>query len=297
MIKYKKSKLFSGEIMKNRSTNIWNIVFLVLAIALTVAIIALLIYQFAVEKTVDPADIAKALIVIVGLGIAFVKRFGIMRAARPAESNKAIREQYKTLIGDAFKSDSAAERRLLRAIRDYQRDNSQKALRRFEKLRPSCKTKSETFAVNFFIALCYDDLGIYPVAIRHYESALAIRENSTALSNLGLCYQRVGDEANAEESYRRAIELDPSNAYVYNNLAQLLIYRAEYAESLEYAQKATSINANIAASYSAQAICLALLDESDAARKAAERYAALGGDVSAVYEAIQRLREGRDQEL
>ena len=47
--------------MKNRSTNIWNIVFLVLAIVLIVAIIALLIYQFAVEKTVDPADVETAM--------------------------------------------------------------------------------------------------------------------------------------------------------------------------------------------------------------------------------------------
>lgn len=72
------------------------------------------------------------------------------------------------------------------------------------------------------IGMCYLDGLKYNDAIVNFK--LAIKEKpdfSSAVNNLGFCYDKLGDKTSAEKYYRKALELDPNNQLAKDNLNKL----------------------------------------------------------------------------
>ena len=121
-------------------------------------------------------------------------------------------------------------------------------------------------------------MGLYEEAVKQYESAIAMRPNSSLCSNLGLAYYRLGDEESAEEAYQQAIRIDPRNAYAHNNYATLLFHQGEYEESLRSAEEAVAINATFKQALSTAALCCALIQDKEGYQNYYRRAVANGYD-------------------
>ncbi len=98
--------------------------------------------------------------------------------------------------------------------------------------------------------LIYNELGYgldgqarYQDAVKAFRAAsLAAPKNSMALSNLGGEYLQIGEFAEARETLKRSLALDPDSdqAAAYTSLA--LRYQGKYDEALPFARKAVQLN-------------------------------------------------------
>ena len=182
------------------------------------------------------------------------------------------------------------EAKLYKALDDYNRDRYSAALKKLEQLRLESPRGADRFAVLVFTGLCYDDMGQYQEAIRYYTSALQIRENSIAASNMGLCHTNLGNNSAALECYERAIRSDASSPNPYNNIAQLYIRMGEYEKALPYARKAADLNGNFRQALNALAICHAVLGNQEESDTCFRRAVACGTDGKELRAYINNLK-------
>lgn len=269
--------------MKNKGLRIFLQIFI---IVLALALIALTVYDVAVKK--DTSSIPKAAVVLIGLLVTSLRLFGIVKPRGQAPLS-SYRKHYADLVGNAFAGDPKQEKLFLRALEAYGGNRPGESLKLLNKLAPSYNTYEDRFALVLFKALCYDDLTMYDQAVELYEQALALREHSTAASNLGLCYYRMGQYENAIGAYERAIAINPNDEFPYNNLAQLYVRRQEYEKALEYAIEAARINNKMHQAYSAQAICYAMLGDRENYEKALHSAVLCGSDKSAILSMLRSL--------
>lgn len=262
---------------------------LILMVLLALVTIGLLIYGFWTEKTVNPSSLLRAGLILAGLGIAFGK---LLVQREPRRSPKIYRETYGDLIGNAFWTDKRAEALFCRALDAYNASLYTSALNRLEQLEKLAHSSDDRFAVAVFTALCYDDMKQPKQAIAYYQKALLQRENSTVYSNMGMSHRALGDLNRALEAYDDAIRLDPSNAYAYNNAANVLIDLDDYETALHYAKKATEFNQRLRQAHTAQAICYAMLMDPENYEIAA-RHAVSCGESRARLEAAIQALQGR----
>ena len=79
----------------------------------------------------------------------------------------------------------------------------------------------------------------FPLALQESEQAVRIDPNfSAGYGMLGLVYMAIGDRAKADESFNRAIGLDPNDAELNNNYGWYLCQTGRQQESLAYFNKA-----------------------------------------------------------
>jgi tetratricopeptide (TPR) repeat protein len=128
-----------------------------------------------------------------------------------------------------------------------------------------------------------------PQAIDHYKKATELNPTySTAFNILGYAYRQNADYANAEQAFKKYIELIPNDPNPYDSYAELLLKMGRFDESVAQYRKALAIDANFINSH--QGIAAALMyqgkpDEAaaelqkitDKARSDAERRTALFG--------------------
>jgi len=90
----------------------------------------------------------------------------------------------------------------------------------------------------------------FQAAVSGYRTALTRWPQSlTARMGLGNSYYALGDFMNSENAFREIIRLHPRAGAAYNNLAQILMERGRYPESLEMARKAVSLGGPLQAVY------------------------------------------------
>ena len=234
----------------------------VLVILLDLFIVGLLVREYLTTKTVSQSSLFRAGLILAGSALSLAKLF-VQREIK--RTPKTYRETYGDLIGNAFWNDKKAEALFCRALDAYNASLYSTALKRLERLSEQAGSSDDRFTIAVFSALCYDDMKQPKQAIVYYQQALLYRENSTVYSNMGISYRNLGNAEKALDAYEEAIKLDPSNAYPYNNAANLLIDQGDYEAALSYAQKATEINQRFRQAYTAQAICHAM-------RKNTEQY-------------------------
>jgi len=254
---------------------------------LMASVIAYFIYECVSSGGIDKENALRAAVILLSCIATLIKLFSAPRVARL--SPDTYRETYKDLIGQAFSEDKKLEARFFAALDKYNANDLAGAISALGKLADKCKRADERFTLSFFMALCYDELRAYKAAIPLYETALTFRENSTAASNLGICYQEIGDYKEALSAYEFAVRIDPDNAYPLNNIAQLYIRQGEYKKALEYAVKASELNERMYQSYTAQAICYAMLEDYENHKKAFERAVMCGANGEAIKKKLADL--------
>ena len=222
-------------------------------------ICGLMAYQAFVTKDLDTNNAIRGGLIIAAAIFGMVRP----RKARIANKKAVYHKAYAEFIHDAFHNDPKLEKIFYNAVHDYNRNRFSGAINKLNALRKECRNSNDLQAVNIFLGLCCDDMGLYAQAAEHYDAALRIRSNAIIASNLGLCYQRMGKMENAENAYRLSISIDPQYAVAYNNLSVLHFRKAEYVESLELARKAIAIDNNFSQALSTAALCCGLLGDKE----------------------------------
>jgi len=77
----------------------------------------------------------------------------------------------------------------------------------------------------------------YEKACQHLKQAaqdIEFQQRGNAYTNLGLCYYRKGDTANAIKTYQRTLKVQRYNAQALVNLSAVLFEEAQYKESQQY---------------------------------------------------------------
>ena len=248
--------------------------------------VALLAYQGLVAKNLETSNLIRGGLIIAAAVL------GMFKTREPRIANKKVTYQkaYAEHIQGAFADDAKLERVFYNAIHDYNRNKPSACIAKLEKLRKECRHTADIRAVTVFMALCYDDMGLYNQAVEFYKAALAIRGNSSLYSNMGLCYQHLGDVESAKDCYNQAISLDPKNSFAYNNLSATYFRQAEYEQALEYAKKALEADNNMPQALSTASICYGLLEDAENYQKYYRLAVANGYDGRRITATLQRLK-------
>ncbi|HEX9425935.1 MAG TPA: tetratricopeptide repeat protein, partial [Pyrinomonadaceae bacterium] len=108
-----------------------------------------------------------------------------------------------------------------------------------------------------------------PQAIEHYKKATELNPTySTAFNILGYAYRQNADYANAEQAFKKYIELIPKDPNPYDSYAELLLKMGRCDESIAQYQKALAIDSNFINSH--QGIAAALMYQGKPDEAAAE---------------------------
>lgn len=253
---------------------------------LAAAVIALLVYQGLITKELTSSDLTRALLILAGLVLSLIRSFG----NRPSRGGKTLyKRAYGEFIRNAFADEPKLEKQFYSAVADYNQNRADRAVDKLMKLRGECRNSDDIYAVTVFTALCLDDLQLYEEAANAYQNALRLHRSSTLASNLGLCYQHLGSYAQAQDAYELAIDIDPDNAFAYNNYSSLYFREADYESALEYAQHALDINPKIPQALGTSAICFALMGQEEEYREYYRRAVAAGYDGQKIKQAIANL--------
>lgn len=248
-------------------------------------ILGLLYYQGFVTHTLTSGNLLRAVLILAGLLLALLRpKRKHLSALKPL-----YKKNYGEYIQGAFSEDHKLENKLMEAIRDYNEHKPGKGAAKLLKLRKECTRSADIYAVTVFLALCYDDAGDYSAAVEAYQQALAYRPNATLWSNLGLCRQRLGQFKEAQDAYENAIQLNPRNAYAYNNLSALFFRDGDYESALEYAQQALEHNARMPQALNTAAVCCGILGDEEGYTKYYRAAVANGGDGKRIKAVIREL--------
>ena len=215
-----------------KKQRIINIVMLVLVAVLLAVLIALLIAEYVTTGTLAKNSVIRAALIGLSLAAIAYKWLTVLNAKRK-NADFPYRENYADVIGNAFSDDKRLEKRLFAALAAFRSRNFARAIKMLNQLFPEAKTPDERFSILFFSARAYFLSGYLDVAARIYEKCFEIKKSAAAASNLGLCYDGLGEDQKAEKWYNTAIELEPDNAYANNNMGHLYMMRCEYGKALE----------------------------------------------------------------
>lgn len=238
-----------------KSSKITTVIVYALLGILIAAAIGLFVAETAENGwVVDKATAVKFGILMVGLGLTFVRLIG--KTGGP--SLRQIEKAFAKEIGSAFSApDQTRQRRaLLTAIERYNRNKFNGAVSRLVALRRECRTNDDYNAVLLFLALTYTDAGCADDAIAAYEELVKFSpDHSTAWSNLGLLYRKQGNNDKAIACYENGIKYDENNPFAWNNLAISHLAASDWQKVIPPALHALSIKADM---YQAEAaLCVA----------------------------------------
>jgi tetratricopeptide (TPR) repeat protein len=101
------------------------------------------------------------------------------------------------------------------------------------------------------------DVAILETAISEYvESQLFNADRPSAYVDLGVLYLNQGNQRDAEEAYRKAIDVEPTYAYSYINLADLYRQQGRDVEGEKLLRQALTYNPNVGEIYHALGLLL-----------------------------------------
>lgn len=233
--------------------------YIILSLVIAAAV-GLLVYEIVIQKKFESSNLVRCILIIAG---AILAMFKSGKRTLAVNKKSLYQKAYSDFIQNPFSEDPKLEKRFYDAVHDYNQNKPSSAQNKLEKLRKECQRSGDLYSVTVFTALVLDDMGQFQKAIEQYEAALRIRSNSSLYSNMGLCYQRIGNYEASEAAYLNALRINEKNAFAWNNLSALYFRKGDYAQALDYAEQAIEINAKMAQALSTAAICCALLDEQE----------------------------------
>jgi tetratricopeptide (TPR) repeat protein len=90
----------------------------------------------------------------------------------------------------------------------------------------------------------------YSQAIEHLKKSQELAPDySLAANMLGYSYRQIGDYANAEQAFKKYIELIPNDPNPYDSYAELLLKMGKFPESVEQYRKALAIDPHFVPSH------------------------------------------------
>ena len=220
-----------------------NKILLVIYIVALILIIGLAVYVNFINKDSELITNSRLLT----LGAAFV--VGIVKTMNRSSRRKSLsfyKQFYAENIKDSFEDNKANLTKLLKALRFYNEDKYQKALKLLDELLPECETPNERYSVYLFKALSFEDMNQDEKAVEVYEAMMTAGiADSVVFSNALSCYNRTGEHEKAYEAAHRAIRADSNNYNAYNNLAYLYFADANYEEAAANAKKCLELKSNM----------------------------------------------------
>src|SRR5437870_6559954 len=122
---------------------------------------------------------------------------------------------------------------------------------------------------NFALGGYYFGQQDFPRAIKYYKKATEVAPTfSSAYNLLGYAYRQNVDYANAEQSFKKYIELIPNDPNPYDSYAELLLKMGRFDDSITQYRNALAKDQNFINAH--QGIAAALLYKGNAAEAAAE---------------------------
>jgi Flp pilus assembly protein TadD len=92
------------------------------------------------------------------------------------------------------------------------------------------------------LGILYQQRGRLEDALRHYESAVALKSDAAeSLTNIGMIFAARGDADSALAFHRRAVAADPRSAVARNNLGMALAQRGLLDEGMEHLRVSASL--------------------------------------------------------
>lgn len=241
-----------------------NAIIRIILILVILGIVGLFAYDYFVNDVPVTEHLVRGGIIILICIVGLVRTFQI----RQRRSLEFYAAEYSELLGDAFDTQPFWQKKLLCAIRLYNENNYDKALKYLFDLKDRAQTQKDHYIVFLFAALCFTDMGVYEQAIRIYQQLISKgNADSVIFSNLGHVQMKTGDHKNALRNYKLALEYDSANEYAYNNIAQAHFHLHEFDEAIPYAEKALEINPKLKQASSLLAIIYALENHKENAEK------------------------------
>jgi len=252
---------------------------------LIVVCLGLLCYQYITQGYLETNQITRAGLIIIGAVLSMLRKPRNNTVNKKATYAKA----YEEYIQGAFQDSPKLEKKLFAAIHLYNLSKPHKAVAKLEQLQKECQNTNERRAVASFLALCLDDMQLYEQAISQYQAAIHMQNNTSLLSNMGLCYQKSGDFETAEDCYQEAIQTDPKNCYALNNLSALHFRQGDYRKSLDLAEAAVKIEQNMRPALTTAAVCCGMLGDTEKYEQYYRKAVANGVDGSTIKEILRNM--------
>ena len=247
--------------------------------------LALLAYQFFIEKHLETKDVFRAVVIMLGAVLSMLRK----PKQKVVNPKITYEKAYGEHIQQAFHDSPKLEKQLYSAIHFYNRNQPDKAMKLLKVLRKECQRTNELRAVSIFSGLCLDDMQLYEQAIEQYQAAANMGNTSMLQSNMGLCYQRLGNFQEAERRYDQAIQLDPKNTYAVNNLSALYFRNGDYDHALDTAMEAIAIDGTMRQALTTAAICCGVLGYQEEYEQYYRQAVANGADGNVIKEIIKKL--------
>ena len=252
------------------------------------AAVVLPVREFPLTGSLDSGTLVRSgALLLVGV-------LGLLRARRADRKQRLRRREhyqkdFAAYIGDIFPENEAARNRFFDAVDCYARKNPAGGWKKLEKLLPQCRTAEERYAVSVFSGFCLHSLEKYESALEYYRNALAIRQDSTVASNMGVCYEKLGLVEFATRYYHIAIISNPDNPLPHSNLAQIWVATGDYAKAETYASNALALKPDLLPALTAMAVCCHKQGRAAEYEAYLQKTAAAGGKPEKIKAYIQTL--------
>ena len=224
------------------------------------------------------------------LGHIYLRALGnqVVGAGQSAQADRAI-EQFREVVRlDPTDSESALWLEKLYRV-ENKHDEAEAVLRGILKGEPDNES-----AVEQLTQLLLDE-GKPAEAVTLLQGILAKSPSATLLDLLGDAYTQTKDFAKAEDAYRKAVDMDPSEVTHYRGLGQTLMSEEKYPEALEIYKKLIDLMPDDADNYLRAAQIYREMREMDKAEESlikARQYAP--GSLEVLYnQALLYEAEGR----
>lgn len=258
-----------------KKTNVIKIILIVILVALMIASVGFYVADLIINNTPPTKNIFKALTAV------FICCASLVRLLSGKRRSLAFYESvYQAHIKDAFADRPFYKKKLLCAIRLYNEDRYDKAIKYLLDLKTVSQTRDDIYAVGLITGLTLTEMECYNDAIHVYN--FLIEKNitsSTVYGNLGNIHLTLGNHQDAISYIQLAIQNNENNPAPYNNLAKLYFDTFDFENAKIYAQKALQINHKM---YQASTL-LAIIYTMEGDKANAEKYShmAISGGRSA----------------
>lgn len=275
-----------------RRSNVIKIILVIILIILMVVTLGFYISDLIINNTPPTKNLFKA------LAIFFACLASIIRLwTSKGRSKLAVYEsECQKHIKDAFSNRPFYKKKLLRAIRLFDEEKYDKAIKYLLELKSVSQTRDDIYAVGLFTGLVLTKTGCYNEAIHVYNSLIEMGiTSSTIYGNLGNTHLILGNRQDAISNIRLSIQNDENNPAPYNNLAVLYFETSDFENAKIYAEKALQINHKMYQSSGLLAIIYSLEGDKANAEKYSHMAIASGTSAAELHNAIANFMDEKQR--